>query len=167
MAELDREPPHRIALLDRPRLEPGVARDAAQHGVDEAGAAAVRRLERVLDRLVHHGVVGHAIEEEELVGADAQRRQQRGLDALQGTVARERHHVIDAAQPAQGAEHQLPQQADVARVAARAGGFEEGVDRRARLAACARARAPPRPAPDRASCAPASSAGPARRAAAG
>ena len=166
MAQLDRQPPHRVALLDRPRLEPRVARDAAQHGVDEAGAAAVRRLQRVLDRLVDHRVVGHAIEEEELVGAEAQRREQRGLDALQRTVARQRQHMIDAAQPAQGAEHELPQQADVARVAARAGALR-GKCRPARAtAACARARAPPRPAPDLGSCAPASSDGPARRAAA-
>ena len=65
----------------------GRPRDAAQHAVDEARAAAVGDLVRLLDRLVDGGVGRHAVEEQELIGGDPQRRVQRRLDLREGAVA--------------------------------------------------------------------------------
>jgi hypothetical protein len=88
MAVEDRQPPHRIGLFDRPVFQARLASDAAQHAVDEARAAAMGELVRLLHGLVDRGVRGHPVQEEELVGGDAQRRVEHGLDLVEAPAAR-------------------------------------------------------------------------------
>ena len=64
----------------------GLARGAAQDGVDEAGAAARVGLGE-LDGLRHRRVVGHAVEVDELEDPEAQGGQDGGLEALDRPVA--------------------------------------------------------------------------------
>jgi hypothetical protein len=65
----------RQRLDERTRL----ARGAPQHRVDQRGAPARGRF-RQLDRLANRGVGRHAVEEDELEDAEAQRREHRRLE---------------------------------------------------------------------------------------
>jgi len=74
----------------------------------------------------------HAIELDELQGADTERSEEGRVDARQRSLGRCRDHVIEAVQPAQGAVDELGQQPPVALVEPRAGAGEQPIDGSAR-----------------------------------
>ena len=71
---------------------------------------------RQLHRLVDGGVRGHALEEENLVGAHAQDVLDPGLHLREPDVDQPVECPIDATTPAQRAFHQLVEQTLVARI---------------------------------------------------
>ena len=72
-------PPAGVSVGQRVDQRARLARGAAQHGVDEAGAAARVRLGE-LDRLADRGVGGDAVEVGELEDAEPQRGEHGGLE---------------------------------------------------------------------------------------
>jgi hypothetical protein len=95
--------------------QPGaLARGAAQHGVDEAMAAAAVALRLgQLDALRHGRVVGDAVEEEQLVEAEAQRRGDGRVELADGPGERG-DVVIERAEALDGAVRELTGKGPVA-----------------------------------------------------
>ena len=132
MAGFDRQPFDRIRGRHGPGGEVGLGGDAPQNGVREAGSPLVAAPLRFVDRFADDGVRRHAVEEEELVGRDAQDRQERRLDLLEGPPARRHQNLVEALQPAQGAEDDLAQQRLITLVERRGERRELGIHRRPR-----------------------------------
>ena len=95
--------PGRIAVAEPGQQPLALAGGAAEDGVDEprtpaAAAAALRQRHRLVDR----GVVGVAGPVEQLVEAEAQRRPQRRVDALDRAAAEQRDEVVAGSPPLHG-----------------------------------------------------------------
>ena len=81
-----------------------------------------------LHRLVHRGVHRHAVEEQDLIGAQPQHVANPRLELAEPDVDARVEHPVDAAPPAQRALHQLVEQRLVTRIApARVGAVEQPI----------------------------------------
>ena len=85
--------------------------EAAEHGVRERHRPLEPRPADELDRLVDGRVAGHAVEEDELVGAEAQRRAHGGIETADRPAAGDLDRVVERAGALHRAVRELPARA--------------------------------------------------------
>ena len=105
----------RCAVRERVDQRRRLARGAAQHRVDEPRAAPRLRLGE-LDRLPHRGVVGHAIEVDELEDPEPQRRDDGRLQAVERAAGERLDDVVQRGPALDGAVGEPGREGEVARV---------------------------------------------------
>ena len=101
-----------------------LAQAAPEDGVDKPGLRGKARLAGQFDRLVHRGVIGNAIQPEQLVQAEAKEDLQRGL--LGAAIGATGDEPVKRPFPADTTENQLAAQPAIRR--AERDGFQFGVE---------------------------------------
>ena len=108
--------PRRARLGQRLEERPDPLRHAPQHRVRERHGATGTCRPHELDGLVHRGVARHPVEVAELVGAEPQRSEHRGVDAGDGPPTQRLDRVVERARALHGAVREALSQRAIALV---------------------------------------------------